>query len=189
MTDQITRSSPNAPAGILSIRAWFINKSSTYLSQAAPQNRLRNDFRAFICVIIKSKTPNSLEEFHNNVTPRRQDFTSWKRNALRSATSKGTQRAGAKLLPPHSTGTHKHPAAPGWHCRDPQWRPHSSPRRTLPHSQVVSFSPSIFGASALPGKAPQAPRPTTSSEFFQEHVLMSPSWCQNTHLLQLTPRA
>ena len=61
-------------------------------------------------------------------------------------------------------------------------------RRPLPNSQVVSFSPSIFGASALQGKAPQAPHPTTTSGFFQEHASTVPSRCRNTHLLQLTPR-
>lgn len=86
-----------------------------------------------------------------------------------------TERAGAKLLAPHSTGTDKHlqhqPGTAVIHSEEPD----SFPRRPLPHSQVVSFSPGIFGASALPGKEPQAPHPTTSSEFFQEHALVSPS--------------
>lgn len=63
----------------------------------------------------------------------------------------------------------------------------SFPRRPLPNSQVVSFSPSIFGASALQGKAPQAPHPTTTSEFFQEHASAVPSRCQNTHLSSWHP--
>lgn len=46
----------NSPAGILSIHTRFTNRSSTYLSQAAPQNRLRNNYRPFTCVIIKTKT-------------------------------------------------------------------------------------------------------------------------------------
>lgn len=107
---------------------------------------------------------------------------------LWSATSKGTQRVEAKLLLPHSRGTNTlqhQPGTPVIRNEDPD----SFPRRPLPHSQVVSFSPGIFRASALPREAPQAPHPTTSSEFFQEHVLMSPSRCQNTHLLQLTPHA
>lgn len=171
---------------MLSTCAWFISKHFTYLLQAVPQSKLKSNFRALLCIIIHKKKKKPKQIMFGSI--------SWQHNAAKrilplenwtcSRAKQYTNHEQSCFLP--LAQVQKQPGAPSTPVISN--KDHDDfLRRPLPDSQVASFSAGISGVSALPGKAPQAPHPTTTTpEFFQEHVLMVPSHCRNTHLLQLT---